>query len=349
MPLISPSALLYAHLVQQPPTRPSHRHISEARPINVNTSSLTYANGSSLVRIGDTTVVCGVRAEILPSSNIANYREQPSSSFTSTPQDSLEESDEEDYHCIPRYSLLVPNIDLSTGSSALFPPNAPPSTTAQSLTTRLARLLHSTKLIRPSSLKIFYTPPAELHIDLPDQEISTDPQVKAFWVLYIDLVSLSHSNISTTFDTAWLALYAALKDTILPRTWWDPDLESIVCSPDISKTRILGDELCGMPVPLSWSVYVAEKRVRRGNDASGREKWVLVDPDGFEEGCCAESGTVTVDMSKGDAESGGTRLVKLEKSGGTSVAGQDLKELVTVAEKRWQEFRDVLEGSIPKR
>src|SRR5579859_6498504 len=138
MPLISPSALLHAHLARDPPIRPSKRLPSQCRPITLNLSSLTHTNGSALVRIGDTAVVCGVRAEILPVSEIANYRlkqTQPTSSSTTV-------SDGEDYTEITKNSLLVPNIELSTGCSPNHLPGSPPSLEAQSLSQRMLSLLH---------------------------------------------------------------------------------------------------------------------------------------------------------------------------------------------------------------
>ena len=353
MPFISPSALLYAHLSHSSSTRPTDRLPADARSISLNTSSLTYTNGSSLVRIGDTTVVCGVRAEILPVGEIANYQVHRSTSFASTRKGAVTkeegESEQEDDTCIQRYCLLVPNIDLSTDCSPLSSPNGPPSALVQSLTTRLASLLHNTRLVSSSSLEIHYTPPAELDAaDLPGSQASSKEAVlKAFWVLYIDLSCLSCSSTSATFDAAWLALYAALKDTSLPRAWWDPDLNMVVCSREITEARRLTDEVRGMPVPLSWSVYTPEQRIRFTRPEAAQEKWVLVDPDGFEEGCCDEVGTITVDLSPPFGASGPrTRIVKLEKSGGVGVGIAEVKELVAIAEKRWKEWRDVLHASI---
>src|SRR5436305_12224894 len=102
-PLISPSALLHAHLTRDPPIRPSRRLPTQFRTISLNTSSLTHANGSALVRIGDTAVVCGVRAEILPVSEIANYRIKQTQSASTT----LSEDGEEDYTEIIHNNLLV--------------------------------------------------------------------------------------------------------------------------------------------------------------------------------------------------------------------------------------------------
>lgn len=62
----------------------------------------------------------------------------------------------------------------------------------------------------------------------------------------------------------------------------------------------------------------------------GREEgvWVLADADAFEEGLCKEVVTVVCD---------GGRVVKVSKSGGVVVGGDEMKEIVRLAEKRWQE------------
>lgn len=371
MPLISPSALLYAHLTQQPSTRPSARPPNQPRPINLNTSSLTHTNGSSLVRIGDTTVVCGVRAEILLVAEIANYRVRDSGtvpSFNPAPEEDGEYAQDEDYTPITKYNLLVPNLDLTTGCSPLYPPNSPPSATQQSLTTRLASLLHSTRLVRPADLEIHYTPPPELipvsESATADEEPSTPPQpeLRAYWTLYIDLVTLSHSSIGATFDAAWLALLAALTDTLLPAARWDPDTERIICSPESDEAKRL--QLRGCPVPLSWCTFVPERRIRppptsnqiqNNDDDDEEERYLLVDPDGFEESCCAETGTVTVDFfparratrSSFASWEGESRIVKLENTGGGGGGGGlgklgEMRDMVKLAEKRWWEWQGLL-------
>jgi len=65
---LSPHPYLLAHL--QPssetskPTRANGRAPKQFRQPHVNNGSLTHAEGSAVVRIGDTTVVCGIRGEV---------------------------------------------------------------------------------------------------------------------------------------------------------------------------------------------------------------------------------------------------------------------------------------------
>lgn len=44
--------------------RPDGREFSTLRPLGVNSGSISTSNGSSIVKVGNTTVVCGVRLEL---------------------------------------------------------------------------------------------------------------------------------------------------------------------------------------------------------------------------------------------------------------------------------------------
>ena len=324
MPLISPSALLYAHLARDPPIRASKRLPSQCRPITLNLSSLTHANGSALVRIGDTAAVCGVRGEILPVSEIANYRLKQ----TQSAPNSGSEGDEEDYAEITNNNLLVPNIELSTGCSPNHLPGSPPSSEAQSLSQRLLSLLHTSRLVPVSDLRIYYDPPPDIEVDSGEP---SGPELKAYWTLYIDILVISYGG--SIFDAAWFALYAALRDTVLPRTWWDMDLQSVICSPETGEAKRL--RLRGCPVPLSFGVFMPEKTISGSGNA---KSWILCDTDAFEDDCCAEKGTVTVD----EASHRNLDLVKMEKSGGGRAGRVEMKALVELAGARWKEWNRVL-------
>ena len=325
MPLISPSALLHAHLARDPPLRPSKRLPSQCRPITLNTSSLTHANGSALVRIGDTAVVCGVRAEILPVSEIANYRVKQTASGSKRSA----EGDKGDYTEITNNNLLVPNIELSTGCSPNHLPGSPPSSEAQSLSQRLLSLLHTSRLVPVSDLEIHSEPPLDLEDDGGQQ---TGRELKAYWTLYIDILVISYAG--SIFDAAWCALHAALRDTLLPRAWWDIDLQSVICSPETQEVKRL--RLKGCPVPLSFGVFIPDKTT---NGSGSAKSWILCDMDTFEDDCCMEKGTVVVD----EASSGLWNLVKMEKCGGGRAGRVELQELVALAGSRWKEWHTVLQ------
>lgn len=254
MPLISPHALLHTSLSQEPPLRPSNRKASQCRPISINTSSLTHANGSTLIRIGQTTAVCGVRAEILPIHDIANYR--VNKSLSNQPLQSSEEDSPEADSLVRTHNLLVPNLELSTGCSPFHLPGSPPSQEAQSLSQRLLSLLHTSHLVRLSDLCIYDESPTDLeHALSDDTDAPPERELKAFWVLYIDTVVINHDG--NLFDACALAMFSALKDTLLPRAWWDADAESVLCSPD--KVQAKGLRLRGCPVPMSFAVFKSSK------------------------------------------------------------------------------------------
>ncbi|KAM5542397.1 hypothetical protein V8D89_003856 [Ganoderma adspersum] len=104
--------------------RPDGREFDEWRDISVNVGSISTADGSALVRLGSTTVVCGVKAEIA----------EP-------------ELDK------PKEGFLVPNLDLPAICSPKFKPG-PPTDEAQVLSDRLNDVLISSGVVSPGSLCI---------------------------------------------------------------------------------------------------------------------------------------------------------------------------------------------------
>ncbi|KAH9833828.1 ribosomal protein S5 domain 2-type protein [Rhodofomes roseus] len=104
--------------------RPDGRELDDWREVSVNVGSISSADGSALVRMGDTTVVCGVKAEI------------------AEPElDSPEEG------------FLVPNLDLPAICHPRFKPG-PPTEEAQVLSDRLNEVLITSGAISTKSLCI---------------------------------------------------------------------------------------------------------------------------------------------------------------------------------------------------
>ncbi|KAI1427292.1 exosome complex exonuclease RRP43 [Xylaria sp. FL1777] len=344
---LSPHPYLLANLqpadASTPSSRTNGRQPTQARPPAINTSSLTHAHGSAVVRTGDTTVICGVRGETLRTSQIPNYRPSslPSTDATTTTARANELRD---------YDLLVPNIELATGCAPDFLPGVPPTTLAQTLSTRLYSLLHSSGVLDVEDLRIYHEKSRDddggwgggdedmqdaaegEELDVPVRE------VMAYWVLYIDLLFISLDG--NPFDAAWAAVLAALRDTRLPRAHWDADREVVLCS---RREAAVPLSVSGLPVACTAAVFTAKERLkqsqsqsRSAGDATG-PFWMLVDPDRFEEGLCDEMVTVVVDRSAGE-----TKILGISKSGGTVVGPEVLRRFVKVAEGRWQEFRDAL-------
>jgi exosome complex component RRP43 len=367
---LQPHAYLLAHLSppaasNQPSLRANGRAASQFRVTSANAGSLTHTNGSAVVRIGDTAAVCGVRAEILHTDDIASWSVSQASSEQNTdkkPEEGDTDSqDKEDRAHIQDLNLLVPNLSLSTGCAPGFTPGAAPSALAQSLSHQLLSLLHSTRLVQADDLRIWYQPPnleAEAlgeQMDV-DSEGSGNParEIKAFWVLYIDVMIISLAG--NPFDAAWASVLAALRDTKLPKAWWDADNETILCSDDIADAQKLS--LRGLPIASSFCSFEADaaagwravvipdaeeqKAQEQKQKKQGmQQRWILADPDGYEEGLSQERACVVVD--KENDGKGNTVIVKMEKHGGWALDADDMRQLVDVSARRWDEMKRILD------
>lgn len=309
---LTPGPFLHAHLKQTDPIRPNGRAPGEFRKPTINVGSLTHSNGSAVVRSGDTAVVCGVRAELLLASDIPH----PPSDTSDT--DNL----------IEDLGLIVPNVELSTGCAPSHLPGNPPGTVAQSLSYRVLSLLLTSKLVNPEDLKIEYTEPSTDE-DMPDE----GPKLvtKAYWTLYIDILCIALDG--NAFDTVCTAMIAALRQTVLPKAWWDPDREMMLCSPrpaEASKLR-----LNCLPVASTFAVFSIASPLKQRDNA---RSWILADPDGFEEEVTAESLTITAVL----AEDRRPRVVKLEKSGGSAIGKETIVKCIRSAEERCKSFAATL-------
>ena len=184
--------------------------------------------------------------------------------------------------------------------------------------------------------------------ELADESSSPEAEIKGFWVLYIDVMMISLAG--NPFDAAWASIVAALQDTKLPKAWWDIDNDMILCSDKVSESRKLN--LRGFPVSCSYSVFeadaAAEWRAVAVPDADENgglkqtlqqpERWILADPDGFEESLCRERVYMMVDV---DEKSGKTRILGMEKNGGLSVGREELRKLVEVSAQRWKQVKSI--------
>lgn len=318
---LSPHPFLLANLnptsSDTPPTRTNGRAPHQARAPQVNVSSLSHAHGSAVVRVGDTTVICGVRGEALPVSSIPQYRPRPSHEEREGNGNEEEEAEQ-----LRAYDLLVPNIELATGCAPQFLPGVPPTTAAQTLSTRVYELLHTCHVLRERDLRIWYTPPEGMEDD------DTRAEVMAYWTLYIDLLFISFDG--NPFDAAWAAVLAALRDTKLPTAWWDAEREGVVCSR--TETRTL--DVSGLPIACSAAVFLEKEHALSAGEG---QHWILVDPDRVEESLCQERITMVVDRSSGE-----TRVRGLSKAGGTVLGPVVMREFARLAERRWEEFRKAM-------
>lgn len=325
---LSPHPYLLANLEpaddQTAPGRSNGRAADEARPIAVQLSSLSHAHGSALVRIGDTTALCGVRGETLLMANAAGGGASPTATE------------------LMDHDLLVPNIELATGCAPDFLPGGPPTTLAQTLSTRIYSLLHSSRLLQPDQLRIWHTPPIDdapapdgddmTSVEDQDGSRTANSYIAAYWVLYIDIFFISLDG--NPFDAAWAATVAALGDTKLPRARYDADRQRVVCVRHPSPRPLT---LTGLPVACTAVVFTG-KETDRPTDG---KHWLLVDPDRLEESLCDESLTVVVDFRQHQM-----KILSIAKQGGLLITTRHLRspELWAWASKRWKDTAAALQG-----
>ena len=281
------------------------------------------------MRTGDTAVVCGVRGEILRAEDIPNY------------EHNSDKEEEEEEGLVEKLGLVVPNVELATGCTRTHIPTGPPSPEAQELTRRLERVLAG--VVGSKGMGIYERDSDSSTSPSQPQTASTPkPQPKAFWTLYVDVVVISLDG--PAFDAVLGSVVAALKDTVLPRAWWDGEVGGVVCD---ERAEEGGRVVMGRwPVGCSFGVFVGEDGGEgeggegwEGWDKEENKTWVLADVDGFEEGLCREVVTVVVD---GVDEEGKVQVARVEKSGGGFVGAKEMRRLVEVAGRRWREWMGVM-------
>ncbi|XP_060598391.1 exosome complex component RRP43-like [Ruditapes philippinarum] len=104
--------------------RPDDRNLEEFRPTILNIGCVGTAEGSALVKLGNTTVMCGIKAEIA-----APKTEQPKKGF------------------------IVPNVELGPLCSAMFRPG-PPGDQAQDLSSFMNEVVKHSCCINTEDLCI---------------------------------------------------------------------------------------------------------------------------------------------------------------------------------------------------
>ncbi|KAM8741230.1 exosome complex component RRP43 isoform X1 [Acanthopagrus latus] len=104
--------------------RPDGRELSEFRTTTLNIGSISTADGSALVKVGNTTVICGIKAELTNPTVEA-----------------------------PGKGYIVPNVDLPPLCSSRFRPG-PPSEQAQAASQFIADVIESSEVIQTEDLCI---------------------------------------------------------------------------------------------------------------------------------------------------------------------------------------------------
>ena len=337
---LSPSAYLQAYLLKPSGNRhnilrPNRRGLLEVRPLSVHTGSLSHACGSAVVRAGDTAVVCGVRPEVLYLNDEPNngaLNKEPLYDLSSADSGTRRVSfQRQGVNHLTDLNLLVPNIELGTGCTPSHLPNNPPSTFAQCLSHRISMLLSDSDMIPLEDLLIFDYEKSEAVVeDRQEAKGKSVPSISAFWTLYIDILFISLDG--NAFDTAWAAVVAALIDTRLPKAWFDSDTENVLCSNLRSEAKPL--RLRTYPVSTTLAIFQLKKATDACIENWGRGKWLLADPDDFEEELSYQTVTMVV--------AGHDNLIKFECEGLGILTLSEMKHMTQLAEQRWEVATDVL-------
>ena len=169
--------------------------------IAVVAGSVSTADGSALVRMGSTIVVCGVKAEIAePALDAPDVgfvgafprRRSPTPTKRLNPQ-------------------TVPNIDLPAICSPKFKPG-PPSEEAQVLSERLNDAL--LRSVPPRSVPCLRPDEFASRSNLLSLDTLCISSGRAAWCLYIDTTCLNYDG--NAFDAALIAIMAALQNSAYP-------------------------------------------------------------------------------------------------------------------------------------
>ncbi|XP_038134735.1 exosome complex component RRP43 [Cyprinodon tularosa] len=104
--------------------RPDGRELFEFRTTTLNIGSISTADGSALVKLGNTTIICGIKAELANPTTEA-----------------------------PDKGYIVPNVDLPPLCSSRFRPG-PPGEQAQAASQFIADVIESSDLIKTEDLCI---------------------------------------------------------------------------------------------------------------------------------------------------------------------------------------------------
>ncbi|KDN39618.1 ribosomal protein S5 domain 2-like protein [Tilletiaria anomala UBC 951] len=196
--------------------REDGRLFSTWRPTSAVMGAISSAEGSCLVRMGVTTVVAGIKAEVAKP-DIARSTTSSHSSGTAAKASA---------------GWLVPNIEISPLSSARGRPG-PPTEEGQLLCDRLTDLLAS---------------PSRPVIDVTS--LCIQPGVAA-WCLYLDITVVS--NDGNVLDAAMLAAIGALMDTRLPKATFHERTNRVICSDDPANSAPL--PLLSLPFSSSFGIY----------------------------------------------------------------------------------------------
>jgi exosome complex component RRP43 len=323
--------------------RPSGRQVGESAQPSIHAKApLANTAGSAVLRVGDASVVAGVRIELLDVRDCpdlpAEFLEEErllgqqelgdGESVESNPITSLVDSGKLSRHV----NLLVPNVELATGSSPQLLPGSAPTTLAQSTASQLHGLMHSLPVLTDSSQLV-----------IRNNSGKSKGKTIGFWVLYIDITVLSiaaHSSASL-LSAILPCVLAALKGVTLPSVRFDENIDGLVC--DSRKDRFSALKVNERyPTVVAFGVF--EPALHKGlvsplESNESKKRYILADVDSLEGELCSEEIMVIVE---GDTGKKKTRLRKVVKMGGSAAALEDMNGVIRQAEARWSVWNELL-------
>ncbi|GAM21538.1 hypothetical protein SAMD00019534_047130 [Acytostelium subglobosum LB1] len=179
--------------------RPDGRSLTTLRKTTVATGSILTADGSSFVKIGNTSIICGVRAEVAEYQiNNSNNNNNGNSNGkdnkggnTSTSDATTTSTTTSQRYC--KDQIFV-NVELGPICSNIFS-SSKPSEKAMTLCSQMNRLANL--------------------LEIEQSELNFDSEGRFRWYLYVDLYCLDYNG--NILDAAIIAMLTALKNVRLPR------------------------------------------------------------------------------------------------------------------------------------
>jgi exosome complex component RRP43 len=212
---IYPTEFYKKFLVQN--VRPDGRTSSKVRKTTVSAGSITTADGSAFCKLGNTSVVCGIKAEL---------GEVPNIKATG-----------------PR---LIVNLELLPLCSPHIKPGKP-SEQAQATSELLNRV--GRDLLNEKDLTVsVVTPHNDKMADVSDEDDDRPKSVTLNWFIYADIYCLDYDG--NVFDAALIALVAALKNFTLPQL--EVDEAGSVFAVEEKGTKL---KLNIHPVPITFGLF----------------------------------------------------------------------------------------------
>ena len=181
--------------------RPDGRSsLTSFRPVSISPDSISTAEGSAIVKQGETIISCGIKAEIAkprtetPNEGMCNIIKSGLRNRVFLFIPNLIKFLSCNYTFLYLLGYVVPNLELSPMCHSQFKPG-PPSETAQVASYFINEVIQNSKIIDLEKLCI-----------KPGKHV---------WAIYIDLICLNYDG--NILDVSIKALCAALRSAKLPR------------------------------------------------------------------------------------------------------------------------------------